>query len=389
MSQSKVRSYINIASFKLNRISLLNQSQFNPLLYSIYKINNKMNLLQQERNKINPLTRKNKIIKKHNILKKIDFNINSNQAYQQKNNNIYTNKSILLNNRSRLIKSPYEHRATNNIHLPILAYNNNLMILNSNKNNDNSFRKLNQNNNMKNSNSFTFNSILSKNNFPNSSKNNNLPNLNDITRNDTIKSFRPNFTNKEIQTSEELISLEYQHNNKNENNKSRNKAYKIVIKSKFNHNEKNDEDSSDDFDYKKEIEKIITTKSKSNIKNLKGINDYYTNNNSKTRNKNDTNYISLRSLYKIKSFKNDKSDIFHQTEQEVKLIPLRNKKIDKNFINKINFIQRNNLNLRHHKLTKINKQERKSLPKYAIYKLLNKSYETKNQNSISNGNGNN
>ena len=389
MSQSKVRSYINIASFKLNRISLLNQSQFNPLLYSIYKINNEMNLLQQERNKINPLTRKNKIIKKHNILKKIDFNINSNQAYQQKNNNIYTNKSILLNNRSRLIKSPYEHRATNNIHLPILAYNNNLMILNSNKNNDNSFRKLYQNNNVKNSNSFTFNSILSKNHFPNSSKNNNLPNLNDITRNDTIKSFRPNFTNKEIQTSEELISLEYQHNNKNENNKSRNKAYKIVIKSKFNHNEKNDEDSSDDFDYKKEIEKIITTKSKSNIKNLKGINDYYTNNNSKTRNTNDTNYISLRSLFKIKNFRNDKTDIFHQTEQEVKLIPLRNKKIDKNFINKINFIQRNNLNLRHHKLTKINKQERKSLPKYAIYKLLNKSYETKNQNSISNGNGNN
>ena len=389
MSQSKVRSYINIASFKLNRISLLNQSQFNPLLYSIYKINNKMNLLQQERNKINPLTRKNKIIKKHNILKKIDFNINSNQAYQQKNNNIYTNKSILLNNRSRLIKSPYEHRATNNIHLPILAYNNNLMILNSNKNNDNSFRKLYQNNNMKNSNSFTFNSILSKNHFPNSSKNNNLPNLNDITRNDTIKSFRPNFTNKEIQTSEELISLEYQHNNKNENNKSRNKAYKIVIKSKLNSNEKNDEDSSDDFDYKKEIEKIITTKSKSNIKNLKGINDYYPNNNSKTRNKNDTNYISLRSLYKIKSFKNDKSDIFHQTEQEMKLTPLRNKKIDKNFINKIKFIQSNNFNLRHHKLTKINKQERKSLPKYAIYKLLNKSYETKNQNSISNGNGNN
>ena len=389
MSQSKVRSYINIASFKLNRISLLNQSQFNPLLYSIYKINNKMNLLQQERNKINPLTRKNKIIKKHNILKKIDFNINSNQAYQQKNNNIYTNKSILLNNRSRLIKSPYEHRATNNIHLPILAYNNNLMILNSNKNNDNSFRKLYQNNNMKNSNSFTFNSILSKNHFPNSSKNNNLPNLNDITRNDTIKSFRPNYTNKEIQTSEELISLEYQHNNKNENNKSRNKAYKIVIKSKLNSNEKNDEDSSDDFDYKKEIEKIITTKSKSNIKNLKGINDYYTNNNSKTRNKNDTNYISLRSLYKIKSFKNDKSDIFHQTEQEMKLTPLRNKKIDKNFINNIKFIQSNNINLRHHKLTKINKQERKSLPKYAIYKLLNKSYEIKNQNSISNGNGNN
>ena len=310
MSQSKVRSYINIASFKLNRISLLNQSQFNPLLYSIYKINNNMNLLQQERNKINPLTRKNKIIKKHNILKKIDFNINSNQANQQKHNNIYTNKSSLLNNKSRLIKSPYEHRASNNIHLPILAYNNNLMILNSNKNNDNSFRKLNQNNNMKNSNSFTFNSILSKNNFPNSSKNNNLPYFNNITRNDTIKSFRPNFTNKEIQTSEELISLEYQRNNKNENNKSRNKAYKIVIKSKLNSNEKNDEDSSDDFDYKKEIEKIITTKSKSNIKILKGINDYYTNNNSKTRNKNDTNYISLRSLYKIKSFKNDKSDIY-------------------------------------------------------------------------------
>ena len=335
MSQSKVRSYINIASFKLNRISLLNQSQFNPLLYSIYKINNNMNLLQQERNKINPLTRKNKIIKKHNILKKIDFNINSNQANQQKHNNIYTNKSSLLNNKSRLIKSPYEHRASNNIHLPILAYNNNLMILNSNKNNDNSFRKLNQNNNMKNSNSFTFNSILSKNNFPNSSKNNNLPYFNNITRNDTIKSFRPNFTNKEIQTSEELISLEYQRNNKNENNKSRNKAYKIVIKSKLNSNEKNDEDSSDDFDYKKEIEKIITTKSKSNIKNLKGINDYYTNNNSKTRNTNDTNYISLRSLFKIKNFRNDKTDIFHQTEQEVKLIPLRNKKIDKNFINKI------------------------------------------------------
>jgi len=375
MSQSKIRSYINIASFKLNRISLLNQSQFNPLIPRFYNINNNMNLFQLEKKKENPLTKKNKIIKKHNILKKIDFYINTNQA-----NHIFP-------------KAIFEPMTNNNMRLPILAYNNN-RILNYSKKNNNDFSKakLYQNNSMRNSNSFTFNSILSKNNYSNSNKNNyNFINYNDMFENDSSKSFKPSFSDKEIQTTDDLRTPnnEYKIKNKNNSNSNlENKTFKIIIKSKLKCNEKNENDSSDDFDYKKDLEKIITTKSKPNIQNLSGINNkYFSTNNSKNLKKIKTNYILLKNLYKIKSFKNDKTEPFHQTEQNMKLMAFKNKKIDKNLLSKFNIIPRiNNLSLGRPKLIRLNKYPKKILTKNAFYDLINQSFESKNQNSINNGN---
>ena len=374
MSQSKIRSYINIASFKLNRISLLNQSKFNPLFYNIYKINNNMNLFQQEKKKVNPLTRKNKIIKKHNILKKIDFCINTNQT-----NHIFP-KAIL------------EPMTNNNMYLPKLAYNNNRIFhYNKKDNNDYNKTKLYQNSNLKNSNSFSFNSVFSKYNYFNKNINNSS-NYNDVTGNETAKSFKPNFTDKEIQTTDDLrtVNNEYKINNinniNNSNSNLENKAYKI-IKSKLNFNEKNENDSSDDFDYKKDLEKIITTKSKSNFKDLKGISNYLSNNNSNNSKKNKTNYILLKNLYKIKNFKNERNDISHQTEQNLKFMVFKNKKIDKSIMDKFNIIPRlNNINFRRDKLIRLNKYPKKGLTKDTVYNIINQSFESKNQNSMNNGN---
>ena len=372
MSQSKIRSYINFASFKLNRISLLNQSQFNPLFHNIFKIHNKMNLFKQEKKKMNLLTRKNKIIKKHNILKKIDFYINTNQA-----NHIFP-KAIL------------EPMTNNKMFLPKLAYNNNRIFHYSKKNiNDYSNTKLYQNSNMKNSNSFSFHSIFSKYNYFNKNINN-IASYNDGS--DSAKSFKPNFTDKEIQTSDDLRNFnnEYNSNNinniNNSNSNLENKTYKI-IKSKLNFIEKNENDSSDDFDYKKDLEKIITTKSKSNFKNLKKIDNYSSNNNSNNTKKNKTNYILLKNLYKIKNFKNEKKDILHQTKQNTKLVAFKNKKIDKSLMDKFNIIPRlNNISLRRENLIRLNKYPKKVLPKDTIYNLINQSFESKNQNSMYNGN---
>ena len=123
MSQPKARTYINIASFKLNRISLLNQSQFNPSLNNMFvnKIINK-NIFQSENiEKINPLANKNKIIKKHNILKKIDFNANISKTNLLKKNNSKSNEFSLINNKTTSPRIIFQNKK---IHLPILMYNN-------------------------------------------------------------------------------------------------------------------------------------------------------------------------------------------------------------------------------------------------------------------------
>ena len=349
MSQAKKTSYINFAPFKLSRISLLNQSRFNPLFYNVFKINNNMNLFQQDRKKENPLTKKNKIIKKHNILKKIDFYINTNQS-----------KHIF----PKVLLEPMANN-NNNMFLPKLAYNNKRILHYTKKNIKNySKTKLYQNSNLKNSNSFTFNPIFSKYSYFNKN-NNNISNYNDNTVNETAKSFKMNLTDKEIQTSDDLRNFnnEFKLKNinkiKNSNSNIENKTYKI-IKTKLNYSEKNDNDSSDDFDHKKDLENIISTKSKSNFKNLKGIDNYFSFKNSKNRKKNKTNYILLKNLYKIKNFKNDKKDILHQTQQNLKFMVFKNKKIDKSIMDKFNIIQRlNNISLRREKLIRLNKYPQK------------------------------
>ena len=117
MSENK--NNINF-SFKINHISLLNKSDFN---YSLQKINlpkskligikelyNNINkekpleiflnpiqnlniipITKENKNKINPLAEKSKIIRKHNMLRRIDFNLNSLKT------NKYNNKNIKLN----------------------------------------------------------------------------------------------------------------------------------------------------------------------------------------------------------------------------------------------------------------------------------------------------
>ena len=157
MSQTKKRNfYINIGSFKLNRISLLKQSGFNILLKKLYipqrkldifkesLINNKgekpfdiyftpiQNIntnikLKGNNYKTNPLSEKNKIIKRHNILKKIDFNTNSLKnnldrnnklelyLYNNSNNNNYNN---IYNTRTNLTINKLNNEVLN---LPFLT----------------------------------------------------------------------------------------------------------------------------------------------------------------------------------------------------------------------------------------------------------------------------
>ena len=154
---------------------------------------------------------------------------------------------------------------------------------------------------------------------------------------------KPNYTDKEIQTNDALISL----NKENENNKTHdiskinnnnqiNQRYKINIKSKRNFNEKSDDDS-EESDYKKEIERIMTNRY--DIRNLKDFSDYILNNKNKNMDMNkNNNYILLESLYNIKNYQNDK---FYETDN-INRISFKNKIIDKNLFNKINIEPRKN-----------------------------------------------
>jgi hypothetical protein len=354
---SKARTYINIASFKLNRISLLNQSTFNPFLNDAV---NKHNIFQNENiEKINPLTKKNKIIKKHNILKKIDFNVNTIKTNLLKKNNNTANDLSLINNKNF---SPRNFFKNKKINLPILIYNkNNKLLQNSKNNKKNNTNRINlqKNMHMKNSTSFSFNSLNQRNN------------KNDA--NNSLKILKPSFTDKEIQTSDDLRSIF------NENKENKSIRYKINIKR--NSNEKNEEDSSDDFDYKKEIEKIL--KNKPNMKNIPGIKNIFYNTKKIKINKYN-NYVLLKSLYKIKNFKNDK---FYKTEQNMKTSPIKNKIVEASLFNKININQkkRNISQRQEQRLVNFKKYQRKVIPKSYIYNLLNLSYESKIQNAKSIG----
>ena len=359
MSQTKARTYINIASFKLNRISLLNQSKFNPSLNDANNKNSNISIHQNENiGKINPLTKKDKIIKKHNILKKIDFNLNTIKTSLLKKSSNTANDLSIINNK---VVSPINFFRNKKVNLPILIYNNYNKILQNSKNNkksDTNRINLQKNIHMKNSTSFSFNSLNQRNN-----------------KNDSFKILKPSFTDKEIQTSDDLRLI---YNEKNENKENASNRYKINIKR--DSNEKNGEDSSDDFDYKKEIEKIL--KNKPDMKNIPGIKNIFYNTKKIKINKYN-NYVLLKSLYKIKNFKND----FYKTEQNMKMAPIKNKLLETNLFNKININQRkkNMSQGQQQRLVNFKKYQRKVIPKTYIYNLLNASYESKNQSPKSIG----
>ena len=161
MSEIRKRSlHKEIGSFKLNRISLINQSGFKFLLKKVIVNQNNLDTLKEiiinnkdiekpfdiyftpisnvnpnikkKENKSNPLLEKNKIIKKHNILKKIDFNssILENTKYNNKNNNftLYNYNNFSLGNKMNNEIS---------LNLPLL--------LNTNRENNNSSKKININ----------------------------------------------------------------------------------------------------------------------------------------------------------------------------------------------------------------------------------------------------
>ena len=155
-------------SFKINHISLINKSDFNYSLQKInipksklmdikeiYNNNNKQKpleiflnpiqnlniipIIKENKNKINPLSEKSRIIRKHNMLRRIDFNLNSIKTNKYSNKNIeldsYNNINDNLffgnngsnfnnNNISNLYHNSNNYNYEKNIDLPFLTINN-------------------------------------------------------------------------------------------------------------------------------------------------------------------------------------------------------------------------------------------------------------------------
>ena len=142
---------MNDGLFKVNNISLLRQSGFNFPLKKIQINNNNLDIFTKilinnkkvekpfniyftpiqkinpnKKNKNNkdkpyPLSEKNKIIRKHNILKKIDFNVNFNKDKTKNNLNIFNNKLTLYNTNNFNLK--FRNKINNEIelNLPFIA----------------------------------------------------------------------------------------------------------------------------------------------------------------------------------------------------------------------------------------------------------------------------
>ena len=239
----KRRYYMKIGSFKLNHISLLNQSNLNTsfeklnipksklmnnitMPYNIFfnpiqNINS--NSKNKENNKINPLTEKNKIIRKHNILQKIDFNINmirnNNKKENEKNpinlkyninDNIHDRLSLQINRITSNFQNNCKKNTNNSnkdndfnktlyLQLPFLT--NIKDNLNKNKSKSNLYNNINL---PKHTNtSFLFNNMINGNNISPSHKSfNNLKKYNKIFTNDklkktysqNLKKLKPNYT---------------------------------------------------------------------------------------------------------------------------------------------------------------------------------------------------
>ena len=153
-------------SFKINHISLFKKSDFNyslqkqnmpkPKLIAIKELHNSKNkekpfdiflnpyqnlnivpIIKENKNKINPLAEKSRIIRRHNMLRRIDFNINSIKPNKYSNKNLELNPYNTINdnlffgnndsnfnnnNKSNNYNCKYNYEKT--IDLPFLSINN-------------------------------------------------------------------------------------------------------------------------------------------------------------------------------------------------------------------------------------------------------------------------
>jgi hypothetical protein len=394
----KRRHYINIASFKLNRISLLNQSNlnnsfeklnipksklvtnntsmpFNIFFIPVRNINsNSKN--RENNNKINPLTEKNKIIRKHNMLQKIDFNI-----YLVRNNNKKENKKnpISLNNN---INDNFHDRINLHINRITSNFQNNYKKItnNSKNNNDFNFNKtlnlnlpfithIKENINKNNSKSNLYNNINLTKNIDTSFLFNNLKNGNIISPShkmiNNLKKYSKIFTNDKIKKSYSLnpkkLKVNYtehsmikefnnlilnEDNKKDEKTKNdmntnlNNKNEELKIKDENNkNNDENDKnnncsiDSKDDICDINEIEKIIS-KSSYNMYPHNCNNENNINNNTnylfnKTGNESQNKkHVLLNSLYRMQKI-NDNQFFEHNKTSFNNYMNMKNKNSNK------------------------------------------------------------
>ena len=394
----KRRHYINIGSFKLNRISLLNQSNLNNSFEKLnipkskIVINNAtmpFNIFfnpvrnlgsnsknRENYNKINPLTEKNKIIRKHNILQKIDFNINlirnNNKKENKKNpinlnNNIHDKLSLHINKITTNFHNNYNKKTNNsknandfnckkalNLNLPFLSHNK------ENMNKNNSKSNLYNNNNNINlhtyiDTSFLFNNLQNENIISQLHKNiKNLKKYSKIFTNDKIKkSYSQNPKKLKVNYTEHLMVKEFNNSIlkednrkdkkiKNDNNTSlnnKNDEIKINDKSNINNDENEDnnnssKDSNDDICDINEIEKIISKTSYNiyphNINNKNSINNNNSNyllNKSGNESQN-KKHIFLNSLYRMQKI-NDNLFFEHNKTSFNNYMNMKNKSSNK------------------------------------------------------------
>ena len=395
----KRRHYISIGSFKLNHISLLNQSDLNT---SFEKLNIPKSKLvmnnttmpfniffnpvrnidsnsknRENNNKINPLTEKNKIIRKHNILQKMDFNVNlirnNNKKENKKNSinlsnhindNIHDRLSLHINRITSNFQNKYKKNTNNlkiandsnfnktlNLHLPFLTHTN------ENLNKDNSKSNLYNNINLHKhiDTSFLFNNLKNGNNISPPRKSiNNLKKYSKIFTNDKIKkTYSQNPKKLKVNYTEHSMAKEFNNSILNEDNKkdkkikddkntySNTKNGKLKISDKnanksIDENDKNEEnnnsskDSKDDICDINEIEKIISKSSynmyphnKSNKNSINENNTNYLLNKSGNESQN-KKHIFLNSLYRMQKI-NDNQFFEHNKTSFNNYMNMKNK----------------------------------------------------------------
>ena len=158
--------------------------------------------------KLNPLKKKNKIIKKHNILQKIDFNINKSNDKRNLDLKLYINKYNLYNN-----KVSNKNKEAK-INLPLLE--------NFNKDRNPSCKRINNihlytNNNI----SLTFNSFLpTPKSSPSVKLYNNVEIYNNIFTNEKIKNSNIKIPKINIFYTDTEIQTNNNFNTRKENNES-------------------------------------------------------------------------------------------------------------------------------------------------------------------------
>lgn len=339
MAEIKRHKYhINIGPFKINSISLLKQSNLNMSLKKLNIPKSKLNILVKNKNiknsfnifftpikinldnkenkkKLNPLLIKNKIVKKHNLLQKLDFNLDS----LKKNNAKSSNKNIKLklhnNNSDFLYYNGYNTNintnnlnSSNNIDLDRTINFKNITHINNDLN-QNSNNKITNYNLFKHINtSPTFNNFTPLDNFSLYIKKLNIfGKYNELFTNDKLKKtyFQNPTKLKQSKTQRLIINKKDKDINSQTNKQSRNKSNILpnnkTENSKNNNNNEESSSNEDNFDMK-EIEKII---SKSSYNFCSPKNSKYFKNKLLNKNKSKLdvkNYIALNSLYRMKNY---------------------------------------------------------------------------------------